>query len=48
MFNQTEACMTKNKLQWDTLFAWIAIIVFCGVFWWQVVGSIIHIIQKHK
>lgn len=39
--------MTKNKLQWDILFAWAAVIVFLGVFWWKIIDGIIHIIQKH-
>jgi hypothetical protein len=36
--------MMKNKLQWDVVFAWCAVTIFIGIFWWEV----IHIIQKHR
>jgi hypothetical protein len=39
--------MRKSKLQWDVVFAWGAVTIFIGIFWWEVIHSIIHIIQKH-
>jgi hypothetical protein len=40
--------MSKAKLQWDIVFAWSVIVMFLGVFWWEVIYSSIHIIQKHR